>query len=54
MDDYGEERRVLLGAFATMRKATISFVLPLEELSCDYIFEYFSNVCRENSSIIKI
>jgi hypothetical protein len=27
MDNYGEERRVLLGAFATVRKATISFAM---------------------------
>jgi hypothetical protein len=28
--------------------------LPLDEFSLDFIFEYFSNVCRENSSFIKI
>jgi len=57
-----------LGAFAKLRKATISFVmtarlsvhphgttgLSLDGLSWDLIFEYFSKICRENPSLIKM
>jgi hypothetical protein len=59
---------VLLGAFAKLRKATVSFVmlvrlsvcphettrLPIYGFSWYLIFEYFSKICRENSSFIKI
>jgi len=52
-----------LGAFAKLGKATISFVsqsvcphrttrLPMEGFSWNFIFEYFSKVCRENLSFI--
>jgi hypothetical protein len=51
-----------LGAFAKLRKATISFVmsvcsygiigLPLDGFSLCFIHEYFSKICRENSSFI--
>jgi len=50
------------GAFAKLQKATISVVmsvctyetmrLPLDGFSWNYIFEYFSDICRE--SFIKI
>ena len=57
----------LLGAFAKLRKATVSFVmsvflsvcphgiirLPLEGFSLNSIFEYFSENHRENSSFIE-
>ena len=57
-----------LYAFTKLRKATISFVmsvrssvrphgttrLPLDEFSWNLIFECFSKICRENSSLIKI
>jgi len=57
-----------LGAFAKLRKATISFDvfarpfvcqhgttrLPLDGLSRTSIFENFLENCRENSSFIKI
>jgi len=54
-----------LGAFAKLRKATISFVmtvrphrttrLPLDgSLLLNLIFEYFSKIFRENSSLIKL
>jgi hypothetical protein len=55
---------VFLGAFAKLRKATISFVvsvrshgttcLPLDGFSWKFIFEHFSKICRENSIFIKI
>jgi len=57
----------LLGAFAKLRKATISFVLSvcpsvhMEQLGsywADFheisMFEYFSKICPENSSLAKI
>ena len=57
-----------LGAFAKLRKVTISFVvsvcpsvhphgttrLPLGGLWWNLIFEYFSKICREISSFIEI
>ena len=53
-----------LGAFEKLRKAIISFVmtvrlsvttrLPLETLSRNLVFEYFSKICRENSSFVKM
>ena len=54
---------LFLGAVAKLRKATISFVLffrtsagdhalPLDRFSWKFIFDYFSKVCRENSSFI--
>jgi hypothetical protein len=57
-----------LGAFAKLQKATISFImsvrpsvrpnetirLPLEWFSRNLILQYFSKICRENSSLIKI
>jgi hypothetical protein len=58
---------VLLGAFAKLQKATSSLVmyvrlsvrphgatrLPLDGFSLSLIFEYFSKICWENSSLIK-
>ena len=54
----------ILGAFPKLRKATMSFVmsvrphgtpqLPLAGVSWNLIFEDFSKICRENSSLIKI
>ena len=57
-----------LGAVAKLRKATISPAMivclsvrpngitrfPLDGFSWNFIFEYFSKICRENSSFIKI
>ena len=53
-----------LGAFAKLRKATLSLVisvrphwttrLPLNGFSWTLISEYFSKLCQENSSFIKI
>jgi len=50
-----------LGAFAKLQKATITFVMsaclsardnsaPLEGFSWNFIFRYFSKICRENSN----
>jgi len=59
----------ILGSFPKLRKATISFVtskcpparrphaktrLPLNGFSLNLIFDYFSKICRENSSFVKI
>jgi len=51
------------GSFVKLRKAVINFVmsvcpygttrLPLEGILLHLIFEYFSKICRENSSFIK-
>jgi hypothetical protein len=60
--------RQFLCAFAKLRKANISFVmyvllyvrlnvttrLSLDRLSSNLIFQYFSKICREYSSFIKI
>jgi hypothetical protein len=53
-----------LGAFAKLRRATINFVmsvcphrrarLPINGILWDLIFDTVSNICRENSSFIKI
>ena len=52
-----------LGAFAKLRKATLSFVtfvlmeklaFPLDGFSLNLVFEYFYKICREKSSLIKI
>ena len=53
-----------LGAFAKLRKATISFVvsvrphatnsLALDWFSWNLIFQDFSKICWENSSVVKI
>ena len=53
-----------LGAFAELRKATISFVmsvrprgttrLPLDGFWLNLLLELFSKICRQNSSFIKI
>jgi hypothetical protein len=53
-----------LGAFAKLRRATISFVmsvrphgttrLPLDGVSWNLIFEYFSKICRDKSILVKI
>ena len=53
-----------LGAFAKLRKVIIGFVvsvhpcrtyqLPLDGYYWNSIFEYFSKICRENSSFIKL
>ena len=54
--------RKFLGAFAELRKATVSFVVSvrMEQLGSHWtdflpnlIFAYFSKLCRENSSFIK-
>jgi hypothetical protein len=56
-----------LGAFAKLRKATISLVmsvcpsvpthgktrLPLNKFSSNFKFEYFSKIYRENSNFVK-
>jgi len=52
---------ILLGSFAKSREVTIGFVmsvcprgttpLPTEGFSRNFIFEYFSKICRENSSL---
>jgi len=57
-------QRRFLGAFALLRKATISFVtsvcphvtmrLPLGGFSWNLIFECFSKIYQDNSSPIKI
>jgi hypothetical protein len=54
----------LLGAFVQLRKATVIFVMSvrphgttrllLDWFSWNLIFEYFSEICRENASFIKI
>ena len=58
----------LIGAFAKLRKATISFVLcvclsvrphgtsrlPMDGFSWKFTFEYFSKIPWENSSFIKV
>jgi hypothetical protein len=54
----------LLIMFTELRNATLSFVisvspfgttrLPLDRFSWNFIFEYFSKICRENSSFITI
>ena len=56
--------RVLLSAYSKLRKATIYFFMsvlpsgttrhPLERFPWKFIFEYFSKICREISSSIKI
>ena len=68
---YGIQEKmnyVLLGAFAKLRKPTVSFVMSvspfvcMEQVGCHgfggifmkFDFEYFSKICRENSSCIKI
>ena len=67
-DDGRILQNTVLGAFAKSLKATISFVmsvrlsvhphrttgLPLDEFSWNVIIEYFSKICQENSSFIKI
>jgi len=55
---------IVRGAFAKLRKATISFVmsvrphgttrLPLDGFTWNLIFDYFFKNCRENSSFIYI
>jgi hypothetical protein len=61
--NWNVETTLLLGALAELRKATISFImsaprgttrLPLDEFSWNYIFECFSNICREYWRFIKI
>jgi len=63
-----DRRRLVLGVFAKLWKATFSFVMSvclsvcphgtnrllLEGFSWNMIFQYFSKMCRENSSFIKI
>jgi hypothetical protein len=58
----------LLGAFVKSRKATVSFVvsfcpsvcphgttrLTLDRFWWNFVFECFSKICRENSSLVKI
>ena len=53
-----------LGAFVKLRRATISYImsvcphrttrLPLEGFTLNLTLEYFSTICRENPSFIKI
>jgi hypothetical protein len=64
----GRNGQARLGAFAKLRKATISFVmsvrlsirphrtprLPLDGFSWNFLFEYFSKICWQNSSVIKM
>jgi hypothetical protein len=59
---------VILDPFSILRKATISFAisvcppvhphgtnrLSLEEFSWNFIFEFSSKICRQNSSSIKV
>jgi len=58
---------MFLGAFAKLRKTTVSFVmsvrpsvrphgtrLPLNRFSLNLICEYFSKICPENSSFIEM
>jgi len=53
---------VFLGAFAKLRKATVSFVMSvrlsgrpqLQGLSLNSMFESFSEIRRENSICVKI
>ena len=50
---------IILGLFAKLRKASISFVMSVclsvsKDFSLNFIFEYFSKICRENSSFMKI
>jgi hypothetical protein len=57
---------VFLGAFAKFRKATISVVVcisvcppattrrPVNKFSWNLISEYFSKICRENSSFVNV
>jgi len=58
----------ILGVFATFQKGAISFVMPVrlsfrpsvrpsvrfspDGFSWSLVFEYFSKICRENSSFI--
>ena len=57
VSDY---RLLVLGAFAKLRKANIGSVRPngirlsLYGFSSNLISDYFSKICRENSSLIKI
>jgi len=54
----------ILCAFARLQKATSSLMsvrlsargntAPAEGISVNLIFEYFSKICRENSSLLKI
>jgi len=58
---------LFLGAYAKLRKATISFVmsvrssispreitwLPLDGFLLNFVFEYFSKISQQNSSLIK-
>jgi len=62
------ELHEFLGAFAKLCKATVSFVmsvfpsdiphgttrLPQDGFSLNLLFDYFSKICRENPSFIKI
>jgi hypothetical protein len=51
-----------LGVFVKPRKAITSYVMsvclsvrvPIEGFSWNFLYEYFSNVCRDNLSVIKI
>jgi len=58
-----------LGTFAKLRKATVSFAMsirpfarlslkqfdpPMDEFSWNLIFEYFSKICRGNSSFFTV
>jgi hypothetical protein len=62
--DYQQQQlKSVLGAFAKLLKATISFMsvrpqgttrLPQDGFSLNLIFEDFSKIFRENSSFIKI
>jgi hypothetical protein len=67
MSPTGCPRHQFVGAFAKLQNTPISFVmsirpsvsthgttrLPLDGFSWNFIFEYFSKICWENSSFIK-
>jgi len=57
--------KVVLGHFAKLRKATISFVIsvclsawnnstPAGQIFLKFDIKYFLKICRENSNLIKI
>ena len=58
------EQFTFFDAFAKFRKASMIFVMPVcpsarnysspKKISQNFIFEYFSKICPENSSFIKL
>jgi len=52
---FGHVRTVSLSFCPSVHPSVLqTSQLPLDGFSWDLIFEYFSKVCRENSSFIKI